>query len=744
MNIRALFLISVCQLAVVSAYGQANNIYHRNPDKIKVFGPNGEQGMAWCGGVNNPQFAVADLNRDGKKDLIIFERPGNLRTFINIGAPGETKFKYAPRYENNFPSAAYYFKLIDYNKDNIPDMWHYGSSGAEVCKGYYSSANELAFRDCKEIRYGTHINIGINPFDMPAMADVDKDGDIDIITYSQWGNLIDWYRNLQADQGLTDYKFERADKCWGKIIQIEDTRPRQLGYSCGAPKPADTSGGHNKTTGGNHGLCLFDADGDGDFDVLDGAYNLPDVQYLKNGRMEYGNKQDTMIYQDTMWQTGGRKVDINTFPIAYWVDIDNDGDNDLLFSPLMGNTENYKCISYYKNIASDASPDFRFQTDTLFMNNIIDLGSNTFPVIYDYNKDGKLDMLVGSAGYYEKVNGTLRSRMSYYENTGTGSQASFTLKTTDFLNIGANAFVGAAPAIGDLDGDGKDDMVLGLSDGKLKFYRNYAPSATDQPQWNLIQGNLVSGSNDIDVGDNATPLIYDFDKDGNNDLIVGNKRGKLVYYRNLGNAQGGKPSLQFVTDFLGSVSVVTGVNIYGSSAPFIGKIDNTGAEYLLVGNDAGNIARYSFQHGNTTSPFTRIDSIYADIRVRESFAAPNVADIDGDGKYEMILGNGLGGLQLYEQIFNVGVDDIASSKAGTLKLYPNPAQDELTISTADGGLLNMGTVRILNHIGQVVNTAATSAGQAHLRIDIGNLPAGIYLCSFSANGQTHTASFIKK
>lgn len=29
--------------------------------------------MAWCGGFNNPQYNLADLNNDGKKDLVVFD-----------------------------------------------------------------------------------------------------------------------------------------------------------------------------------------------------------------------------------------------------------------------------------------------------------------------------------------------------------------------------------------------------------------------------------------------------------------------------------------------------------------------------------------------------------------------------------------------------------------------------------------------------------------------------------------------
>ena len=41
---------------------------------VPVTGPNGNMDLAWSGGVNHPHFAMADLNKDGRKDLVIFRK----------------------------------------------------------------------------------------------------------------------------------------------------------------------------------------------------------------------------------------------------------------------------------------------------------------------------------------------------------------------------------------------------------------------------------------------------------------------------------------------------------------------------------------------------------------------------------------------------------------------------------------------------------------------------------------------
>lgn len=743
-NLTFASLFCFCFLASYSAHCQNTEwLYHRQPNKIKVYGTDGqEMSMAWCGGVNNPQFAMADLNHDGKNDLVILERETFLRTFINIGNKGEVKYRYDHRYENNFPEVRYYIKLEDFTKDGIPDLWHYGHerAGAWTCIGYYNQNNELSFRDCKGYTHGNMVNIGVNPYDMPAIADVDGDGDLDIVSYSQFGIRITLYVNQQTELGLGDkVKFEKGTTCWGGMYQVENYRPRQMNWDCGE-KPAGDA--HNKSTGGSHGLCLFDADGDGDYDVLDAAYNLPDVQFLTNGRIPYNNLRDTMIAQDTLWPTGKKQVNLPNFPTGFWLDIDNDGDKDLLFSPMISETENYRCIHFYKNTGSDANPNFTFQTDTLLLNDMIDLGSRSFPTLYDYNKDGKQDLFV-SGSYFD--NGNFYSRISYYENTGTPGNPSLTLRTTDFNLIGTEKYIGAAITIGDLDGDKIDDMIIGRADGTLKFYRNRAANNSITPDWALMQGDLSAGSTTIDVGGNAAPFIYDFDKDGFNDLIIGNMKGTLVYYKSQGKATGQKPLLQHATNMLGRVKTLFENNIYGYSVPYIGKTDNTGKEYLLVGNNKGILYRYTFTHGDTTA-FTMLDSAYSNIKVGDRFgyAAPTAGDIDGDGRLEMIVGLEQGGLQLLEQLFNVSVPPFGKNDQ-RLNIYPNPATEDLQISVGVDVQINNDRLQVYNILGQAMPHLPQRQINAYtISVDVSSLPAGSYICSLLIDGNIKTGMFNKK
>src|SRR5690348_1613496 len=69
----------------------------------------------WVGGLNNPQFSAADLNNDGVKDLVIFDRTGNkFLTFINNNIPNTFGYSYSPKYELNFPALLDWALLVDF------------------------------------------------------------------------------------------------------------------------------------------------------------------------------------------------------------------------------------------------------------------------------------------------------------------------------------------------------------------------------------------------------------------------------------------------------------------------------------------------------------------------------------------------------------------------------------------------------------------------------------------------------
>ncbi|MES2702076.1 MAG: T9SS type A sorting domain-containing protein [Bacteroidota bacterium] len=739
-------LVLVSLLLLVCGRAQAQSVFYQPDSSVKVFAYSKQLTHAWAGGFNNPQYNMCDLNHDGKQDLVIFERYSSVKTFLNYGVAGNPDYRYAPQYAHNFPAVYDYMVLEDYNCDGIADLFDRGGYGYRVYKGYYNWQNQLCFTFFKDLFYDNdvtagHSNAYVNPGDIPAIADVDNDGDLDFISYYITGGHIYYYKNLRAELGLPcdSIRIALKDKCWGKVYQ-GFYRTHDLGVTCSNAglRPA----GEKKTHSGNTPR-VFDWDMDGDCDYLDGSVSYNEMTFLKNGRVEAGGGPDSMIMQDTMWQAGGKRIDIPVWPTAYHIDIDQDGKRDLLIAPNAGNaSENYRTTWFYKNYTVPGTPDWRFQSDSFMVDKSIDLGTGSYPMLFDYNKDGKLDLFVGSDGY-RQPSGQLRSRLSLYLNTGTAGNGAFTLQTTDFAGWSSHAFAGAAPATGDIDFDGKSDMLIGHTDGTLSYFKNIAGADNVQPDWQLMQVAMTDETGAvINVDGNAAPFIYDIDRDGKKDLIIGGLFGYLHYYRNVATTAGSL-KLRLINTTLGDARVDPLKVIGNYSTPFIGRIDSSGQDYLLMGSNSGLISQFTgFQSGDTTATYTLVTDKYSYIDTMYSMylhpsqyygiygdhrTALTIGDVDNSGQLTMIVGNDKGGLEFYKRkLYTADVPPVVSQAAKVL-VYPNPANSVINVSW-DGMLGTDVEISVVNVEGRRFHTQRVSANYNHVQIPVDGLPSGLYIC----------------
>ncbi len=756
---------SVAHLFIVFIVMLANNAgaqlkYYQPDTSIKVFAYNREQNMAWCGGFNNPQFSMGDLNNDGLEDLVIYEPGNSVRTFINKGTAGHPIYKYDPKYAINFPAIYNYLILADYNCDGIADLFQKGTTGFEVYRGYYNSSNQLCFAFYQDLFYSndidTHgfaVNAYTNPSDIPAIVDVDNDGDLDFIAYDIGGLTMNYYKNMRVENGLPcdTISIKLVDRCWGKAKQ--DTNiALVLGRNPSNCTVCDNSHLHKtprtgaRVTDGGNAICLFDWDMDGDYDLLNGNSYFNELCLVINGKKDLGLGIDSLIAQDTLWQStsGGKVVELPQWPATFNIDIDQDGKKDLIIAPNKQGlaSENYHCIWYYKNYSTTGHPDWRFQSDSFLTDMTIDCGSSSFPMLFDYNKDGLPDLFVGSAGYYQP-DGSMKSRISYYKNTGTIGHPELTLQIADFLNTSIYGFKGTSIAFGDIDNDGKADLLVGHANGTISYFKNQAASDAVTPIWQLDSLYLVDENGDaIAVDNSAAPFIYDIDKDGKKDLIIGNIYGTIVYYQNVSTVPG-SVKLRLITQELGHIAADPKRNFNIYSTPFIGKIDSTGVDYLMMGSNSGNIYRFTgFQGGDTTATYTMLDSQYSFIDSThnayaqstlsgglygEMRASLTIGDLGHDGSFELILGNVKGGLELFkwkepskEEINNVVENAL-------IEVFPNPANDLLNISWS-GILQPTVHVELVNMLGQTLYKNQVQTSNGNTSIGLAGIPNGLYVC----------------
>ena len=126
----------------------------------------------------------------------------------------------------------------------------------------------------------------------------------------------------------------------------------------------------------------------------------------------------------------------------------------------------------------------------------------------------------------------------------------------------------AAPALVDLDNDGDMDLVSGDDSGTLLYFENTGTSTTPNFVPRTGTANPFDG---FDVGSDSAPVFGDLDADGDMDVVVGEKDGKLNYFENTGTS-----TAPVFVQRTGSANLFDGFSIGGYSKPALGDLDNDG------------------------------------------------------------------------------------------------------------------------------------------------------------------------
>lgn len=217
------------------------------------------------------------------------------------------------------------------------------------------------------------------------------------------------------------------------------------------------------------------------------------------------------------------------------------------------------------------------------------------------------------------VLGLANGYIAYYRNQGTQTTPTWLLISENWT--GHFAGKNARPFLTDIDADGDLDLFVGTESGQISFYRNEAEPGQD-PVWSWQLDNFMN----IDVGADASPCFTDINGDGLTDLFVGNALGEIGYFKAYG-----EPDTLFytlVTDHFQNIEAPK------HAAPAFCDIDHNGTQDLMVGSFAGSIQIFT-NYGAVSSPvYGRPSPVWFGLDLG-SESAPEPADIDGDGDTEL-------------------------------------------------------------------------------------------------------------
>jgi hypothetical protein len=686
----------------------------------------------WAGGINFAQFSDIDLDQDGTLDLFVFDRTGNkITTYLNHGTPNTVDYTLAPQYISKFPLLHDWVLLRDYNCDGKMDIFtaYTGSvPGIALWKNVSTLANGLQFQlVAVELRADITPNstdsiqpIMVTNVDIPAIRDVDNDGDLDVLTYDASGVRVLFYRNYTKENyGVCDsLNYQLESQCWGEFSENTLNANLTLHQPCPLPPVAPSSSTPSANHNLHNGSCLecINVDNDNDQDILIGDISNQYMTFGRNGGDSAFAQMDSV---DTRYPDYDSSLTMLIWNCGYHLDLDNDGNKDLIMAPNAPNaSENFKSVWYYHNTGTNTDVHSQFVQNNFLQDNMIELGEGAYPRFFDYDGDGDDDLFIGNYGYYSS-SGTYPSKIALFKNIGTVNAPSYKLQTDDFANLYAASptVLCRVPVFGDIDGDGDQDMIVGNATGTLYYYRK-DPGPAD----NFVF--VSSNYSGIDVGTYSTPQLVDVDRDGLIDLLIGEQTGNLNYYRNTGTST--SPAFSLITSFFGNVIVQQPSFSTGYSVPYLW--DNSGSYVLLVGSERGYLYRYDNIDGNLSGSFTLTDSMY--VSSREGLRiAPWMGHLNNDSLPDLVLGNYAGGVSLFYGNLVNGINSFAD-EAPSFGIYPNPALHNFSLSVALHQDELPAKFFIRDMTGKTVLEKNITAYDS--QIDVNGFSAGVYICSLQS------------
>lgn len=735
-----LFFFALVVYSPFLLFGQTYLGFEYAPDLLVKTG-NDTLDHAWGGGLNFVQVSDIDIDFDGDMDLFVFDRSGNeISVFEAVDVNGVMEYRYKYNGASLFPSnLRYRVALADYNQDGKNDLFTHGIGGISVYKNIGNAGTglqwELAYNLLKSDYVGDYNNLYVSSGDIPAFVDVEGDGDLDVLTFHISGERLEYHQNQSMDlYGTADSLiFVLKNQCWGEFREDPNNNTILLNinaWPCGpgngdipdqqrAPQAGELND-EEKLPARHAGstVLALDMDNNGVLDVVLGDVAHENLVLLMNGGTE-PNTDSPMISQDVNFPSNTTPVSLQIFPAAFYVDVNHDEVKDLVVGANARSvSENQRSIFYYENLGTNTLPNFSYRTNAFLQEEMIDHGLGSVPVMFDQNGDGKRDLLVGNFFRY-KPTLSKECALLVYRNTGTATDPVFSFYDDDFLGISTQILeLRSIPAFGDVDGDGDEDMFLGLESGEIYVYTNTAgpgnPVAFTGP---VILSD--ANSQPINVVAYSAPQLFDLDDDGLLDLIIGNKTGELAYYKNTGTSS--TAVFTHVTDTLGGIDVATSTPD-GYAIPHFFRVNDT--THLFLGAYDGKLHYYDQIDGHLhpDSVFNLVSPAYRGIDVG-LYSAFWVEDIDNDGLLNLFVGQDRGGL------FHMEADPNSTASVNENPVItrewtaaPNPTSALVTIQAKSPDLqaeLEVWTI----HGERILQTTCTGK----MLIDLEDYAGGMYL-----------------
>lgn len=542
----------------------------------------------FLGGFNAPRPQFVDINGDGDPDLFLQENSNEVMFFENKNS--ELRWMTDKYHDLDIGE---WYRFTDLDQDGDMDLLaeqpysyirYYRNDGGPAKPNFTLVTDTLKGVEGEPI-FSDRQNI-------PNITDIDCDGKLDLFIGRLDGTITRYESTGRDARGVP--QFELISR---KFEGIEIVN--QIGTMHGA-----------------NTLTFVDIDDDGDQDLFWGDFFEPSLLLIKNR----GSCSNPSLQGEPQPFPPTNPVESSGYNAPTFADWGEDGKQDLLVGVLGGayNASRTLVTNLYFYKQKKVG---KFSKETKQFLDGIDIGNESMPAAGDINGDGDVDLLVAN-----KIDpGGRKSSIVYkFENQGTKKDPSLHLSGSLTL---PNAYH-YAPALGDLNGDDLDDLLLGTWKGRIAYYENTGDGFKE------VEKSFV----ELERGSNSAPALADIDDDGDLDLFVGESGGKIHFYRNAGSGQN--------PNFVLEKDLFTNVKVSHRSTPTFYDIDADGDLDLFIGSKTEGLVFYR-NTGTEKSAVFEKESLPIAVMVPQ-LAVPQFVDFDGDGTADFISGGRGGGLIYYQ------------------------------------------------------------------------------------------------
>jgi hypothetical protein len=627
-----------------------------------------------------------DLDGDDLADLLIGNNSGNFAFYHNSGTPGNPAFTLVTQHYQNINQFMKSTQCIgDVNNDGLPDLFVSGLQGGIF---YY--------RNNGPPQSPTYTNMGIVasvPHNgAPTLWDLDGDGDLDLITGQSDGNLMVW-----TNSGTPQSPRWQFTQDYYAYFEI--------GY-------------YSR-------MAIGDLNGDDLSDILM-ARGIPGLHYLQNV-----GTTDSAAWQLVSHNYGG--INLPGVESPAFCDLNNDGDLDLVVGCANGS------LTYYQNTGT---PQIAAWANGVSNYAAVNVNGWSSPSFADIDGDGDQDMFVGSEA------GTIR----YLRRDGPPTSPVWAdLGVVPGVDAGSHS----VPSFMDIDGDADLDMLVGCGSnaGNLYFYRN--TGSQYWPMWVAVTPIYQNW----DFGDHSAPAVVDLNGDDRLDLLIGCTSGGLYHMINVDNTHNvnvymtplGAPIVVPDTGgwFNYNITLINNSVVPETFQSWIMVMLPNGAAYgpvlgpvTMTLQPGANYSRYRTQEVPGSAPpgvyaYRAFTGEYPEKWDSTSFNFTKLGiNLQGSGWGDWTCaGEPFPGEQPVAAFIPSGLD---------LRILPNPfnAATAITFKLDANGWVSL---KVYDAAGRLVATLSDGwrlAGTHQATFDGSNLASGVYLYSLTAGQQNSTGKMV--